>query len=342
MLELTAHYIAHSIIGEADGRDAPHTADLYLLSRTGRVIAQRTALDTDLVGKHFFECFPAEAAERDTFDAEGTTGVAQTNLLLLCRNMPALLCRGACRQVGMLPVAVPVGKAAKVLSYPAVFGGVLRGLSLSPAAARRHRPHEGEVFATGSRWYAPFAKAFYAGHEYHSGELLFQTLAIRSTYLALLCGCRLEYDFRTAHAMYGFHADPDTYTGILFCVLMAVQRMRAEQTVSIYLDRDNSAREFLHIRFYRDEQSDPVPELWEAERTAHLRGMTFHRISPMENPLEVQICASLTPTELEAQGLKQNDARCQGPLRMDLSPKQIFFTPEQIREFLGTEPSTEK
>ena len=320
-MDLSPYYINHGMIGEADGLAAPHTADLYLLDKSGTVLSQHTKSGENVIGRSFFELYPATAVERNAF-AEALSGFEYRNLLFLTKSSPALLACSAFGKSGMALCALPVGAVAKTLSHPCDFAGVLPNLILSPSAAQRRKAHTSEDFLAASRWYTPFARAFCTVAD-TEGHALAHALSTRASYLALLCGVRIEFDFRNVVLLRNTGVDLDVYTGLLTAALMAAQRMDAGQTVQMYLDRNDRDGALLYLKLSSPDVQDSVPELELTDLCAQMRGMIHHAVRYHDTPTEVQLCASLTPRELSAQGVKQDHPLWRWPSSLDYAPRSI-------------------
>ncbi len=320
-MELSPYYINHGMLGEADGLVAPHTAQLYLLDKTGRIVSEHTKGVESVIGKYFFEVYPANAAERDAF-RQALGGFESRNLLLVTRSSPALLCCGAFGKSGMALCALPTDEVRRTLLYPGDFAGVLPQLMLSPTAATRRRAHDAAAFLAASRWYTPFERAFCStvGDGLHA---LTNALSTRVTYLALLCGVRVEFDFRNAVLLCNTQVDIDLYTGVIMAVLMAARRLDATSTVQMYLDRNDRDGAVLHVRFSAPDERDTIPELEAIDLAALMRGMAFHPARYIDNPGEVHLYASLTLPELSVQGTKQENPLLRWPSQLDYAPRSI-------------------
>ncbi len=332
-MDLSAYCINHGIIGEADGRAAPHTAALYLLDKNGRILSSHAKMSADAVGKSIFELYPASAEARQSF-LDATTGFDRTNYLLLCRNAPMVLCRAPLLQTGALLAALPTAKGVlRTLRAPAAFFEVMPHLEFSRVARERSAMHEPDAFSAACHWYASLDKAFCTGQLVTTRDQLLHALSVRATYLALLCGCRLEFDFRDAFLLPEFNIDLNTYTGVLLAALMAARRIDPAQTVSLYLSRNYTYGPLLYIKLDRGTSQGRLPELELPARTASMRGAVFQDFSPADAPNEVQICASLSPIKLSRQQLKESlNWKEQFPLRQ--TPRARYFTAEEIESFL--------
>ncbi len=328
-MSVFSHYINHGVIGEADGTKAPHTAELYLLGKAGKILAQRSR-EPLAEGESLFSRYGVSVAEREAFLA-ALQGFERDNMLFLFHRTPVLLVRSPLLFAGVALAAVPTKTIAATLSHPADFAGVLQHLSFSKSAAARQRMHGEEPFFEACQWYVPFDKAFCCGRSFEGKEALFNALSVRTTYLALLCGCRVEFDFADLSLLPSPDIDPDAYTAALLCVLMAVQRSNAEQTVSVVITHDYQVGPLLQIRFYRADGEDTVPELSRLEYAAVTRGMIYQAdVAPTG---EVRLCFSLKTPELAKQQGKQATS-WRGPIYLPRTPTPRYFTNEEILGFL--------
>ncbi len=320
-MELSPYYINHGMLGEADGHSAPRTAQLYLVDKNGKILSQHTKGVENVTGRYLFEVYPANAAERNAFE-QALSGYEGRNLLFLTKSSPGLLCCSAFGKSGMALCALPADGVRKTLSYPGDFSGVLQSLMFSPTASAKRRVHDPEAFLAACRWYTPFERAFcgIVGGDLYA---LAHALSTRVTYLALLCGVRVEFDFRNVVLFRNTQVDIDLYTGVVMAALMAAQRLDAAQTVQMYLDRNDRDGAVLHVRLSAPDEGDAIPELEPIDLGAVMRGMAFHPARYCDKPGEVHLCASLTLPELATQSTKQKNPLGRWPSLLDYAPRSI-------------------
>lgn len=329
-MSLSSHYINHGVIGEADGTKAPHTAELYLIGKTGKILSQRGGTCA-AEGEGLFSRYGAGVAEREAMLA-ALQGFERDNMLFLLHRTPVLLVRSPLPYAGVALAAIPARGVAKTLAYPADFAGVMQHLFLSKTAAARQRTHDSQAFFEACQWYTPFDKAFCSGRGYGEKQAIFNALSIRTTYLALLCGCHVEFDFADLSVLPSPEIELDAYTAALLCVLMAVQRSNAAQKVCVVITHDYLLGPLLQIRFFRADGQESVPELIRLECAAATRGVFY--AADVASTGEVRLCLSLTPPELAKQQLKEPLA-WRGNGAVAQAPRPRYFTDEQIRAFLN-------
>lgn len=326
-MELAAYYAAHHRIGDPDGRAMQHTDALYLLDDTLCVIGAVTPTGKAPLGKGFFSLFPAQPYEVEALKASFSEFEGR-NLLFLCEDTPALAIGSLPLHVGLLPVILPGEGVQGPLRAPALFDRVPESLRVSRCGLARYALPTDEERDAVARWYTSATRPFSYGAIAPDGEAALQAMSFRASHLAMLCGCRLEFDLTGLGMRPGDVFDIELYTGTLLAALMATHRVGVQRTLRMFTRREYGIGPVMYLELHRESVDDPLPELQPLARAAAARGAVFDCIFFENEPERVEIRASIAPVELSLQGVKEQHPLAAGRSVFDLIPGEIRFEQE--------------
>lgn len=297
-------------VGKADGRDDLFQESIYLLDESYTVVGLRRATEPDAptpcIGDRFFDSFPASRAELGAL-ARMQASVSEESFLMRAGGRPVLmLCRFFAR-TRLLVAIVPQGDVRTCLERPAAFADLLETLyvRLSGEACVPGEPLDGDSYALLSKWLSRIhLPLFFEGYQAGRLDTEVATVAARLSYLALLCGCRLDYDL-TGIGYEPFDADDlDLLIGTAFAVFLMAHRITQDRSVMILSDRLYTDGPILYALLDCDTTIDALSEIEVLRRDAVARDDLFNVSLHSNTAFPLRLQFSFCNKEISVQGVK--------------------------------------
>lgn len=297
-------------VGLADGRAEVFHESVYLLNEDYTVVGRREAskpsAPTLSIGDRFFDCFKASPEERAAL-GRMLSSISCDSFLMRAGRRPVLfLCQFFAR-TRLLVAIVPEGEIRACFDAPAAYADVLEALHVQLSAGARvsGEPLDEDRYALLCEWLSRVhIPLFFEGYQSDRIDADITTVATRLSHLALLCGCRLDYDLS------GFGYTPlnikdfDLLVGAAFAVFLMTHRVGREQTVVVNGGRIFGTGPVLHARLNCDASIEALSEIEVLSREAVTRDNLFaaYRCQSSDFPLHLEF--SFCNKELSAQGIK--------------------------------------
>lgn len=301
-------------IGTADGTDLYFTESIYLLNEAYVITGLRPATEQNApaprIGDSFFTHFPASREELATLDRT-LKSLNEDSLLIQAGERPVLiLCRFFAR-TRMLVAVVPQHDVRALLEAPAAFADVLEQMHVRLSGQTRvaAAPWNEQGYPLLSSWLRRIHTPLFFG-ERESGRFDTKTNTVVSLlcHLALLCGCRLDYDL-TGFDYAPFDAtDLSLLIGTAFCVFFMTHRVAKDKAVIIKGTRLSGHDPILHVLLNCDAAIDTLSEIEVLYRKAPERADLFHAFHCPNESFSLQLQFSFCNKEISMQELKTSNS----------------------------------
>lgn len=300
-------------IGSADGRSDRFEESIYLLDEDLTVVGLREADAPDAkaprIGDLFFTRFPASCEELGALDRMKAS-ISEDSLLMRAGGRPVLILFQFFARTRLLVAVVPQGDVKSCLEAPAAFADVLEAwhVQLSGESRVSGEPLDEQSYALLSKWIARIhLPLFLEKHESGNFDTEVATVAARLSHMAVLCGCRLDYDLT------GFGYEPfdttdlDLLTGTAFCVFLLAHRITKDRAVALEGSRHAHEGPILHAHLACDTVECALPEIEQLQSKAPERDDLFAVLWNPKSVLPLQLEFSFCNKEISAQNVKQRD-----------------------------------
>ena len=293
-------------IGSADGREDRFEESIYLLDKHLTVVGLREADTPDAnaprIGDRFFACFPASREELGTLDRMRSS-ISEDSLLMRAGGRPVLILCQFFARTDLLVAVVPQGDVKSCLEAPAAFADVLEAWHVQLSGESRvsgDRLNE-QTYALLSEWIARLhLPLFLEKDQSGSFDTEVATVAARLSHLAVLCGCRLDYDLT------GFGYEPfdttdlDLLTATAFGVFLLAHRVTKDRAVALEGNRPANEGPVLHAHLICDPAECALPEIEQLQSNAPGRDDLFAVLWCPNNIFPLQLRFSFCNKEISA------------------------------------------
>ena len=301
-------------VGLADGREEVFYESVYLLNEDYTVVGQRLASNLNAgmpaIGECFFDYFKASPEERGTL-RRMLSSISCDSLLIRAGKRPVLFLCSFFARTHLLVAVVPEGDARACLEAPAGYADLLEEMHVQLSAEARvpGEALEGDRYALLCEWLSRVhIPLFFEGYQGNRADADIAAVATRLSHLAVLCGCRLDYDL-SGFGYEPLHAnDFDLLVGAGFAVFLMAHRIGRERSVMLLSDRFYTDGPVLTALLDCDAPIGALSEIEALSRGAAARDDLFN-VSLHPNtafPLHLQF--SICNKELSAQNIKTNRA----------------------------------
>ena len=297
--------------GLADGTVAHFEESIYLLDEQYTVIGQREASEPDApvpaVGDRFFDHFQISPEERATLERM-LRSLCCDSLLIRAGKRPVLMLCQFFARTRLLVAIVPQGEIRGCFEAPAAYADVLEELHvrLSGEAHILGEPLDAHRYAVLCEWLGRVhIPLFFEGYQRNKADADVATVATRLFHLALLCGCRLDYDLS------GFGYDPlhvedyDLLIGSAFALFLMARRTCRDREISMIGKRRFGAGPTLNVLVRCDATVDTLTEIGVLCREAATRNDLFGVYRDPNDTSLLYLQFSFQNKELSAQDLKE-------------------------------------
>lgn len=297
-------------VGLVDGREEVFHESIYLLNEDYTVVGRRLTSEPDArapaIGDHFFDHFKANREERAAL-RRMLSSISGDSFLMRAGRRPVLLLCSFFARTRLLVAIVPEGEIRACLEASAAYADVLEEMHVQLSAESRvsGEPLDGDAYAVLCEWLSRVhIPLFFEGHQSNRSDAEIATVATRLSHLAVLCGCRLDYDLS------GFGYEPlrvedfDLLVGAAFAVFLMTHRVSQDRSVLIEGKRIYGEGPVLHVRLHCDASVETLSEIEVLSREAVARDDLFAAYHCQNSffPLELQF--SFCNKELSAQDIK--------------------------------------
>lgn len=307
-------FLSHSVgvdrVGFADGKAEHFRESVYLLNQDYTVVGLREASDPTAkvlaIGDRFFDHFKASPEEREML-RRMRSSICTDTLLMRAGKRPVLfLCRFFAR-TRLLVAIVPEGEVRACFEAPGAFADVLEEMHVQLSAEARVSGEalDGDAYALLCEWLSRVhIPLYFEGYQRDRADADIATVATRLSHLALLCGCRLEYDLS------GFGYEPlrvedfDLLIGTAFAVLLMAHRVSQDRSVLIEGKRIYGEGPVLHAHLNCDVSTETFSELEVLSREAVTRDDLFAAYHCQNSSFPLKLEFSFCNKELSAQNIK--------------------------------------
>ena len=297
-------------VGSVDGRESRFEESIYLLNEEFTVIGLREATGSDApglsIGDCFFDCFKASQKERAALSRMQSSISCDSFLMRAGRRPVLFLCQFFAR-THLLVAIVPKGEIRACLDAPAAFADVLEALHVQVSAEARvlGEPLDSYRYTVLCEWLSRVhIPLFFKGYQNIRSDADIATVATRLFHLALLCGCRLDYDL-SGFGYESLHTENfDLLVGVAFAVFLMTHRVGQERSVTIYGKRLPGEGPVLHVQMHCDASLETLSELEVLCRDATARSDLFELYQNANSVFPLHLEFSFCNKELSAQDLK--------------------------------------
>ncbi|MBO5354957.1 MAG: hypothetical protein J6B09_02695 [Clostridia bacterium] len=305
-----ASYACAECIGVTDGRERHLEESIYLLNEEYTIVGVRKAdglnASAPTIGDRFFDHFMASPEER-TMLRHMRSSISCDSLLIRAGGRPVLMmCRFFAR-TRLLVAIVPEGEARACLEAPARYADVLEALHVQLSAQARVPGEvlDGDGYALLCEWLSRVhIPLFFEGYQSNRADADIATVATRLSHLALLCGCRMEYDLS------GFGYEPlrvedfDLMIGTAFAMLLMAHRVCRDRLALIEGKHIYGEGPVLEVCLNCDALTETLSEIEVLSREAVTRDDLFAAYHCQSSSFPLKLEFSFRNKELSAQDVK--------------------------------------
>lgn len=305
-----ASYACAERIGVTDGRERHLEESIYLLNEEYTIVgvckADGLNASAPTIGDRFFDHFMASPEER-TMLRHMRSSISCDSLLIRAGGRPVLmLCRFFAR-TRLLVAIVPEGEVRACFEAPARYADVLEVLHVQLSAQARVPGEvlDGDGYALLCEWLSRVhIPLFFEGYQSNRADADIATVATRLSHLALLCGCRMEYDLS------GFGYEPlrvedfDLMIGTAFAMLLMAHRVSQDRSVLVRGKYVYGEGPVLQVCLNCDASSEAFSEIEVLNREAVTRDDLFAAYHCQSSYFPLKLEFSFRNKELSAQDVK--------------------------------------
>lgn len=297
-------------VGLADGRAEVFHESVYLLNENDTVVGRRLASDLDAsapaIGDHFFDRFKASPEERAML-RRMLSSISCDSLLIRAGKRPVLFLCSFFARTHLLVAVVPEGEVRACFEAPASYADVLEEMHVQLSAEARVSGEalDGDRYALLCEWLSRVhIPLFFEGYQSNRADADVATVATRLSHLALLCGCRLDYDLS------GFGYEPlrtddfDLLVGAAFAVFLMTHRVSQDRSVLIEGKHIYGEGPVLQVHLNCDASTETLSEIEVLSREAVTRDDLFAAYRTQNSFFPLKLEFSFCNKELSAQDIK--------------------------------------
>lgn len=297
-------------VGVADGREDHFAESIYLLDQDYTVVGLREATEPDAptptIGDRFFDRFKASPEERAMLKRM-MASISDDSLLIRAGGRPVLMLCQFFAHTHLLVAIVPEGEIRTCLEAPGAFADVLEALHVQLSAESRvlGEALDGDRYALLSGWIGRVhPRLFLEKYQSDRFDAEVTAVATRLSQLALLCGCRIDYDL-TGFGYAPLRTDSfELLIGASLAVLLMAHRVGHERAVLIKGERLFSDGPVLHVLLHCDAPVDTLCEIEGLRREAAARDGLFEVYQHENDYFSLHLQFSFCSKELSAQDIK--------------------------------------
>ena len=305
--------------GEIDGCACAFSDEMYLLAPDGRILGGRGGGEY-WIGKNFFEVWPADEEEIDTFACFGSK-VEHRFLLIRTKERTVLLQRSLFAATRAILAFLPSGEAAEQLNFPAALPSFLPDVSFSRGALRHYRalPKEGPHAA--QNWVRSYQEVFW--EETVCGNDSFavhRAIAFTTASLAPIMGCEVFCDLQGLGSVVAENVRLDLLASALVALGFAAYRnaVDARLSMSAYCESEKSG--VLQVSMIQNQREEMLPELALLRDAIRRLGGTLDYVRVPHMPDTLTVRFSICVQETQWQQLKTENICGKGSRQTDERP----------------------